>query len=101
MAKPRTCEDQYGETWAVYAGDPADLLLSQLGSLNLAQVVLPQETILTGKLPEKTPEVISSVYHPSLKSVILRLQRQHDCVEHLRRKGSDNGDSSEDDQGSQ
>jgi hypothetical protein len=95
MAKPRTVEDTLGEDWAVYPDDPAELLLRQLDSLALSKVVLPRETLLTGKLPEKTPEVVAIPFHPSLKSVILRAQRAHDCVEFLKRKRVIDGSSAE------
>ena len=98
MAKPKVIEDQYGESWAVYQGDPASGLISQFNSLPLELVVLPRDTIITGELPSAPPEPLDIDFRTALVSVIIRLQRQHDCVQYLLEKEGGHGSTTQEDE---
>lgn len=87
--------DERGRGWIVFEDDTAFPLCESLQKVGLAEVVLPRETFLTGRLTDlklksfdDTP-VDSIREFPAVAETVRRQARLQDCVEYLRRYQED------------
>lgn len=92
MAKPLEIEDETGTPWLIYEGDPAWPLLYKLKPLKLVSIVLPRDTIATGRIScvnkPSFPGLDKTQLTDGLKVIIKRLYRMYDIYRYLEGKES-------------
>ena len=81
--------DQFGKSWIVYEVDTAWPHLKALNHKGVTEVVLPQDTFLTGNLPESLegPNLDGlplDAVEGEIKEIVRRTIRLNDCVQFLR-----------------